>query len=169
MAIHLHFCTSVIPILTFKYECMDAVFELMMSNSRLCEQVHGMMRKNLRIGTGQHEADNQRPYTTGIDCEMKDERRATANKRKIDHYLEKTRTKRDRLHADSKEQAQLLSHQFVTRSRAFLLNAAPIIDAKMVSMKNAINSAGRRVKDKRQVEQKYKILKSKYPNHEGRS
>jgi hypothetical protein len=42
------------PLLHFKtkyeilFDCLEAVFGCMMSNSRLCEQTHGMMRHGLR-------------------------------------------------------------------------------------------------------------------------
>ena len=34
------------------------------------------MQKVLRMGTGQDESDKHRAYSTGIDFEMKEERRA---------------------------------------------------------------------------------------------
>ena len=53
------------PLLKFKhehpvlFECLHAVFGLMMSNSRLCEQIHGTMRASLQTGTDMDEADAQ--------------------------------------------------------------------------------------------------------------
>ena len=58
------------PLLKFKheysvlFECLHAVFGLMMSNSRLCEQIHGKMRATLRSGTGMDEADARRSFAS---------------------------------------------------------------------------------------------------------
>ena len=57
------------PLLAFKeeyavpFECLHATFGLMMSNSRLCEQIHGMMRHGLRSGQGMDHVDAQNTYT----------------------------------------------------------------------------------------------------------
>ena len=78
------------PLLLFKnsypvlYECLHAVFGLMMSNSRLCEQIHGMMRHGLRKGTGQDKSDAQRSYATSIAYEMRQQRRDNVSKLKSD-------------------------------------------------------------------------------------
>ena len=42
------------------FECLYAVFGDMMSNSRLCEQIHGMMRHSLNPGIGMDQADHHR-------------------------------------------------------------------------------------------------------------
>jgi len=57
------------------FECLDAVFGTMMSNSRLCEQIHGMMQHGLRSSVGIQQADHQRMFSTMIDYPMKEERR----------------------------------------------------------------------------------------------
>ena len=41
-----------------------------MSNSRLCEQIHGMMRHALCSGTGMDEADAHRLYAVNVDHSM---------------------------------------------------------------------------------------------------
>jgi len=57
-----------VPLTQFKqkypilFECLEAVFGAMMSNSRLCEQVHGMMRHGLRALVGMEQSDHQRAY-----------------------------------------------------------------------------------------------------------
>jgi len=67
------------PLLKFKYEypvlfeCLHAVFGLMMSNSRLCEQIHGMMRASLRSGTGMDEADARRSFASSLGYHLKQE------------------------------------------------------------------------------------------------
>ena len=153
---------DIIPLLYFRdtypnlFECFDAVFHLMMSNSRLCEQIHGMMRKLLRLGTGQREADSQRSYSTGTDYEMKAERKAMkppTRKRSLDGATIITR--KNRKHTDTKDQAHQLGRQLVSRSREFSKRAVPIIDADRVPTKRAISQAGRREQDKKRAKQNY--------------
>ena len=57
------------------FDCLYSVFGTMLSNSRLCEQIHGMMRHGLRKEVGMDQADQHRIYNSGIDHEMKEERR----------------------------------------------------------------------------------------------
>jgi hypothetical protein len=53
------------------FECLHATFGLMMSNSRLCEQIHGMMRAQLRSDIGMDQADAQLTHVTGLSYDMK--------------------------------------------------------------------------------------------------
>ena len=59
------------PLLTFKelypvlFEGLQAVFGLMMSNSRLCEQIHGMLRFGLSSSIGMDQADAQQHMLPG--------------------------------------------------------------------------------------------------------
>ena len=57
------------------FEYLHVVFGLMMSNRRLCEQIHGMMRATLRSGTYMDEADARRSFASGLDYSLKQERR----------------------------------------------------------------------------------------------
>jgi hypothetical protein len=72
------------PLLLFKHEygilfdCLHALFGFMMSNSRLCEQSHGMMRHSLWSGTGIDEGDVHRSFATDISYSPKRERQAMA-------------------------------------------------------------------------------------------
>jgi hypothetical protein len=67
------------PLLEFKgkymvlFECLNAVFGLMMSNSRLYAQIHGMMRHGLRSGLGMDQVKAQQSCSTSTDYEMKQE------------------------------------------------------------------------------------------------
>ncbi|EJK52059.1 hypothetical protein THAOC_28715 [Thalassiosira oceanica] len=69
------------PLLKFKteypvlFDCMYSVFGTMLSNSRLCEQIHGMNRHALRSQLGEEQTDQQRIYSSGIDHQLKEERR----------------------------------------------------------------------------------------------
>ena len=73
-----------VPLLVFKnkfpvlFEGLEAVFGMMMSNSRLCEQMHGMMRFGLSSAIGMDQADTQQMYATGPDYEMRQEWQDTA-------------------------------------------------------------------------------------------
>ena len=51
----------------------------MMSNSRLCEQIHGMMGAALWSGTGMDEADARRSFASGLGYSLKQERRDLAS------------------------------------------------------------------------------------------
>ncbi len=55
------------------FECLNAVFGLMMSNSRLYAQIHGMMRHGLRSGLGMDQVKAQQSCSTSTDYEMKQE------------------------------------------------------------------------------------------------
>ena len=82
----------------------------MMSNSRLCEQIHGVMRHGLRSGLEMDQVDAQQSYSTSTDYEMKQERR--------EMVLEedgKPAAKRHKGidHNKTKQQHQILSYQLV--------------------------------------------------------
>ena len=66
-------------ILLILFDCLQAVYGLMMSNSRLCEQIHGMMRASLQSGTGMDEADACRSFASGLGYHLKQERRDLAS------------------------------------------------------------------------------------------
>mmetsp|Transcript_5656 Transcript_5656/g.15886 ORF Transcript_5656/g.15886 Transcript_5656/m.15886 type:complete len:972 (+) Transcript_5656:584-3499(+) len=132
-------CKGGPPLVAFRntypilYDCMHATFGLMMSNSRLCEQVHGMMRHGLRAGTGMDEADNHRSYAVGTDHDMKEERRkmvepadtSTSTNRDSPPTKKKKKTER---HCHTKEQQHELSRQLVERAPLFAKAAKAVID-----------------------------------------
>ena len=92
------------------FECLYAVFGLMMSNSRLCEQIHGMMRHGLRSGIGMDQADAQQTYATATDFEFKNERRQMV----LNALPEPPTKKRKSVeHNKTKLQQQKLSDQLV--------------------------------------------------------
>ena len=61
------------------FECLYAVFGAMMSNSRLAEQVHGMMRHGLRFQYGMDQADHHRQFASHQDYIQREERRSISN------------------------------------------------------------------------------------------
>ena len=107
------------------FEAMNAVFRLTTSNSRLCEQIHGMMRHGLRAGIGMDQADAQCSYQTSMDYEMKRERRDMLFD-KDESPAKKTR-KGDTSHNKNKQQLQRLSQQLIQRASDFANKARSIL------------------------------------------
>lgn len=150
------------PLLHFKtkyeilFDCLEAVFGCMMSNSRLCEQTHGMMRHGLRTSVGMEQADNQRAYNMNTGYKLNEQRRKLVldSKGKVQE-----RVKKSAKHSATKNQLEFLSFQINEHSRDY---------AELVAMEDGllesycpsnseINRNGRRVQDKenlqRQIEQ----------------
>ena len=125
------------------FECLDAVFGTMMSNSRLCEQIHGMMRFGLRSAIGMDQADHQRMYNTSTDYEMKEERRKMVSD--SDAYRQKN--KKAASHSATKQQQQRLSKQLVERSADYVDVALSVIGLDSIPTITQINEKGRRVQD----------------------
>ena len=57
------------------FDCLYFVFGAMLSNSRLCEQIHRMIYHALWSQIEMDQSDDQRIYNSGISHEMKEERR----------------------------------------------------------------------------------------------
>lgn len=153
------------PILAFKsmypilFECLHATFGMMMSNSRLCEQIHGMMRHGLRDGTGMDEADAQRSYATSTDYNMKEERRrmslrTNGNGKKM----------KPEVHCHTKDQQQLLSQQIACRAPQYEQQAETLIRSGSVPPIKAIVTSGRRQQDKQHITDKVQKEKQKRQN-----
>ena len=131
----------------------------MMSNSRLCEQVHGMMRHGLRASIGMEQADAQRSYATSIDHEMKQQRRAMSNDNR-----EKRRKGID--HDKTKLQQQKLSSQLLDRLGSWLGKAMALLERPDhgIPTVTAIIKSGRRVQDKKLLEKQVEAEKAKTAN-----
>ena len=113
-----------------------------------------MMRKKLRIGTGQEESNKHRAYSTRTDYDMKQERRAMVpNPKKV-----AKKAKRDQA---TKSQVSYESWQVLSRMRKFCAVARPMIDGKQVDTVRKVQRAGRRVSDKLLVGQQMASLKEK--------
>ena len=76
-----------------------------MPNSRLCEQIHGMMRNGLRSAIGIMQADRQRMYSTGISYGLKEEWRILLTGTEEYHHQKKRAAK----HSGNNLQHQYLS------------------------------------------------------------
>ena len=55
------------------FECLEAIFGAMMSNSQLCEQIHGMMHHGLCALVGMEQSDHQRAYNISTGYKMNEE------------------------------------------------------------------------------------------------
>jgi hypothetical protein len=119
----------------------------MISNRRLCEQIHGMMRHGLRSGLGMNQVDAQQSYSTSTDYEMKRERREMvleedgkpASKRHKGIDLNKT-----------KQQHQKLSYQLLDRVQEFVRKSRNLLSEPGHGIPSVaeINKNGRRQQDK---------------------
>ena len=134
------------------FDCLYSVFGTMLSNSRLCEQIHGMMRHGLRIQVGMEQSDHQRIYNSGIDHEMKEERRNMAEE--ASDFRDKH--KKAKKHASTKDQHVRLSQQVVERARAFALMMKEDPPEGNIPTILEINKKGRRVMDKENLDNQMK-------------
>ena len=126
------------------------MFGMMMSNSRLCEQIHGMMRFGLSSAIGIDQADAQQTYATGPDYEMKQERRESA----MDAMPEPPTKKYRRVkHNHSKVQQRLLGTQLLERGKEFAESAKALlaVPGHGIPTVTEICIAGRCVQDKENV------------------
>ncbi len=139
------------PLIEFKtnypvlYDCLYSVFGTMLSNSRLCEQVHGMMRHSLRKEIGMTQADHQRIYNSGIDHEMKEARRMLATNANIF----RNKHKKAAVHSRTKEQLVFLSKQVTERADAMQRSYQNLNEAiHNIPTVNEISIEGRQRMDK---------------------
>ena len=138
------------PLIKFKtdypalFDCLYSTFGTFLSNSRLCEQVHGMSRHNLRTQVGMEQGDHQRIYCTTIDHEMKEERR------NINGDSEKVKAKRRKAakHTRAKAQAIMLSRQMCERADTFVAEVEDLGLGESMPSVSSIAKKGRRAMDK---------------------
>ena len=138
------------------FDCLYSVFGTMLSNSRLCEQTHGMMRHAMRSQLGVEQADEQTIYNAGIRHEMNEERRSMGQ----DTTEHRDKKKKAAKHSRTKDQIVRLSEQVTERARQYdlvlqsisaYLPSAGSISAKLPTIKE-INDRGRQWKDKENLE-----------------
>ncbi len=129
------------------FECLYAVFGAMMSNSRLCEQIHGMMRHGLKKEIGMSQADHHRQYSSGIDYSLREARRSLGDGTTTD----KEQQKKAKHHQKTKLQQELLSTQLIEKSAEFANDVASNMDPKQIPTVTEIKKAGRRVQDNKRL------------------
>ena len=145
------------------FECLHAVFGLMMSNSRLCEQLHGVMQHNLRSGTGMDEVDARQTYCTGRRYEMRQERRnmvSSSTERPTKKFCGVK-------HSKTKEQIEFLSHQLVREVAVFERQAKELLNTANngIPSANELNILGRRNQDKDRLELQIRAEREKSANN----
>ena len=144
------------------FEFLYAVYGLMMSNNRLCEQIHSMMRHGLQGGTEMDQVDAQQSDSIGTDFGMKDERRRMV----LDTLPPSAKRHKSVEHNKTKKQQQELSKQLVenidvwTRKAQILLSE---LDHGIPSM-SEINSIGRRDQDKKNLNAQLEAERAKTAN-----
>ena len=151
----LHLKQEQAPLLAFKneypvlFECLHATFGLMMSNSRLCEQIHGMMRHGLRYQQGMDHVDAQNTYNVRHAYQMRQER-----SKERSESLGPTSKRRRMDHNATKEQARHLSLQLVERAKSWSQKASALLsrDGHGIPTLAEIHRVGRRAQDKANVE-----------------
>ncbi len=157
------------PLLAFKdeykilFECLHAAFGLMMSNSRLCEQIHGMMRHGLRSQQGMDHVDAQNTYSVRHDYRMRQER----IKSRMDSLPSQPSKKRRTIdHNTTKGQAQHLSQQLAERVRMWARKARTLLSrpGHGIPSVTQISKAGRRAQDKANVDAQIEAEKEKVAN-----
>ncbi|KAL7526339.1 hypothetical protein ACHAWF_002898 [Thalassiosira exigua] len=125
------------------FECLYAVFGCMMSNSRLCEQVHGMMRHGLSAGIGLDQADHHRQFSTNHDYIMREERRTMA----IGGEKERGVRKKAPKHLKTKEQMQRLGEQLIIGSQSFAAEINEKLEPDEMPQVKETQAKGRRCGD----------------------
>jgi len=128
------------------FEGLESVFGMMMSNSRLCEQIHGMMRFGLSSTIGMDQSDAIQTYATGLDYDMKRERQETAKSALQQPSKKKYRQVK---HNHSKVLQRQLGTQLVEQSKKFGISAKSFLAQPGHGILTAtdISITGRRVQD----------------------
>ena len=146
------------PLLAFKadfpilFECLHAVFGLMMSHSRLCESIHGMMRHGLRIGTGMDQVDAQRAHMISTEYELREQRRNILLCDGDDGERAKKRMKSIE-HNKTKGQVDMMGVQLVDAVEQFDRNMRDLLatPGHGIPSIRLINALGRRHQDKKNL------------------
>ena len=141
------------------FDCLHAVFGFMMSNNRLCEQIHGMMRASLRSGTGMDEADARRSFASGLGYHLKQERRDLASE-SLGPPKKKYRPVKDNR---PKAQQGMVSKQLLREADKLVSEAKDILlqDNNGIPSSADINLVGRRSQDKKRLRDQLRIEKAK--------
>ena len=145
--------------LSVSLENSQAVFGLMMSNSRLCKQIHGMMRASLRSGTGMDEADARRSFASDLGYHLKQERRDLVSE-PLGPPKKKYRPVKDNR---SKSQQGMVSKQLLREADKFVSEAKYLLlqDNNGIPSSKDIHLVGRRSQDKKTLRDQLRIEKAK--------
>ena len=154
------------PLTAFKrdysvlFECLEAVFALFPSNSRLSEQIHGDLRGNLRSGTGMDEVDAQRNYTTSTEYNFRKRRRDSV----LENQPQKKRM-RSVDHNKNKTQLAMIGQQITEYVMPWVERASTLLSRPQeetgIPAISEINREGRRKQDKANLDEEFKAEKAK--------
>ena len=125
------------------FDALYSVFGLLPSNSRLCEQVHGMLRQSLSSGIGMDQSDAQFSYKVNTEYQFRQERRElvnTSNDEEVDDEKRKTKVSK---HDKTKEQTEMIGQQMCD-----FIATYDNADLSTVTSVRKITKIGRRTQDK---------------------
>jgi len=146
---HLLLFKETYPIL---FECLEAVFGMMMSNSRLCVQIHGIMRFGLARSIGMDQTDAIQTYATSRDFEMKYERRCMALDAMEDCPHKKFQAVK---YNQTKTQFHRMSEHMLEGCESFVEDSNKLLAEPNHGIPSVteIKMAGRRVQDKENLKE----------------
>ena len=121
----------------------------MMSNSRLDEQIHGMMRHSLRSQVGMDQADHQRQYMAKEEFEMRRQRRTLGD----GDNRSKDERKQAKKHNKTKSRLLFMSEQLLERAGTTVKRVKEELLPSEVPTPSEMKSCGRRSGDKKNVEE----------------
>jgi hypothetical protein len=147
------------PLLAFKkdfpilFECIYAVFGLMMSHSRLCESVHGMMRHYLRYDIGMDQIDAHRTHMVTTEYGLRETRRKILRDDNGRDDRPKKKMRCSVKHNKTKTQVDLMGVQLVNAAEDFQAEASKILDqpGHGIPSLTLISDLGRRHQDKQNL------------------
>ena len=125
------------------FESLYSVFGAMMSNSRLCEQIHGMMRHGLNPNIGMDEADHHRQYSSSTNFEMNEARRALGDASGISREKQKRAVK----HSNTKSQKVMMCGQVLERATEYAERVSRELDPDEIPTVTEVKLDGRRKQD----------------------
>ena len=157
------------PLLAFKedfpilFECIYAVFGLMMSHSRLCESVHGMMRHYLRYDIGMDQIDAQRSHMMTTEYVLRERRRKILRDDNGKDDCPKKKMKCSIKHNKTKTQVDLMGVQLVDAAEEFQVKAREILDqpGHGIPSISLISDLGWRHQDKKSLAAQLEAKKKK--------
>ena len=135
------------------FDALYAVFRLLPSNSRLCEQIHGMLRHSFKCEIGMDQSDAQYCYLVNKEYYLREVRRALNNTKKD---ADGNRATKAGKHDRTKTQTEIIGKQMIECISEY--SVAGLSTVRSVAQ---INTAGRRVQDKQIAGEKEILEKEK--------
>ena len=114
-----------------------------MSNSRLCEQIHRMIRHGLNPNIGMDEADHHRQYSSSTNFEMNEARRVLGDASGKSREKQKRAVK----HSKTKSQKIMMCGQVLERATEYAERVSRELDADEIPTVTEVKLDGRRKQD----------------------